>query len=155
MRKVLVSLFLVLALMLLMVPLVSGESLRRPASLEVWKEISCVENEDGYVTVSSMIYIMNEGEGRAYIFWVYDGIQAKWKNEDWTYLVLRIEITPYDGLIIDPGETEEIELNIRFRKGMFKAYRNVLSVQIVNHPTGYHWFHCRESFEVPEVTING
>jgi len=147
MRKALAGLFAMLALTVLMVPLVSGNVVEGPTSLEVWTEIYSVEVGDSF-TVCGKIYIKNDPEYPAYIPEVWGCVEAKSGRDGWTILA-RMMLIDYDSLMIGPGETEEIMFRITFTN-FWKAYRNVVLVRLLNHPTGERWFHYRESFEVPE-----
>ena len=117
-----------------------------PTSLEVWTEIDSVEVGDSFA-VCGRIYIKNDPEYPAYIPEVWDCIEAKSGRDGWTILA-REMVIEYDSLMIAPGETAEIMFRITFAN-CWKAYRNVVLVRLLNHPTGERWFHYRESFEVP------
>lgn len=158
MRKLVLSLSIVLTFMVLFVPLASATVEIGPTSLEVWKEMEYVnvysENDVLLVSFLDWIYIENVGEHPAYVDGLVYYIEAKWKNQDWTTLI-RGDFFFDPPFIIAPGETLTLGVLGSFEKGMYKAYRNVIEIHLLNHPTGDRWFHYRESFEVPELTING
>jgi len=115
-------------------------------SLEVWKVITDVEDGDTTVTIIGTIYIQNDVTNRAGIRWIKDYVQAKAKHQPWAQI---------GGLHIDewwveipPGETYELEFDITFHKGDYKAYRNVVEVCLYHEPLGYdRYFQYRAEIE--------
>jgi len=157
MRKVTLTLFALLSLIVLMVPLAQATE---PAdgcgntSLEIWLEIDSISVEpwDGAIGlfIDARVCIMNVGEHVADIGWVYLTLESKAKQEPWTWQIQGGVLQTNH--FIDPGQTDEVP----FGFGMTpipdaKAFRLLAEVELHNHPTGLRMFHYRQSFELPEM----
>ena len=117
-----------------------------PTSLEVWKTITCVTRVGDQVTVRGTIYVQNDVTNPAKIGRIKDVIQAKGNGPGW---IKMNEVTVATSIELDPGETDSFEYVITFDAGDFKAYRNMVRVNLLNHPTGNRWFKYRISFNIP------
>jgi hypothetical protein len=83
----------------------------------------------------------------AYLAGITDQVEAKYKNSGWTTLGT-VGVNMGDGMIA-PGAQEAYWYSITFPKGeCWKAYRNVATVYLTNHPDGLHAFIYRLSFDV-------
>ena len=101
------------------------------------------------MTVRGTIYIENVGENWAWCQIIEDSIEAKGKGSGWTNIKteqLAFEDPQY---ITAPGSTTQVDYEITFTLGPYKAYRNVARVKLDNHPTGDRWFKYRLSFDIP------
>jgi hypothetical protein len=145
-----ISLLLVALPILLMVAPVQANCVPPgPTSLEVWKTICsvCYNPCTGMVTVTGYIHVQNDQVNTAYLAGITDMVEAKYKSGPWTQLGL-VNVCMGDGMIA-PGAQESYWFSITFEKGCWKAYRNVVTVWLENHPDGLHTFIYRLSFNVP------
>ena len=119
-----------------------------PTSLCVWKEITCISICGSTVTVQGYIHVQNDYINTAYLLGITDMVEAKYKGSiPWTQLGI-VNVDMGDGMIA-PGAQESYWFSISFTKGVWTAYRNVVTVLLENHPDGEHAFIYRLSFEVP------
>ncbi len=157
MRKVVLGLSVVLAVLLLMVPPVSAVDENEPTSLEICEEVGPIDFfiENGMWLFHGEIdfFTTNIGEHPAYIdYWTFTA-EAKWKKQDWTTMG---GFSEYLSFPLAPGDT--LEIGVKYLGApiyTFKAFRFVLGIHLTNHPTGDHWFRCKASFEVPEGLLDG
>lgn len=117
-----------------------------PTSLEVWKTIECKSVCGDWVTISGTIYIQNDPNYDAKILEIVDYVEAKTKNGPWTPLNT---VPIKDNVVVQEGELYTVGYSIRFHKGTYKAFRNVVQVYLENHPTGPKWYTYRLSFDIP------
>ena len=161
MRKVTLTLFALLSLMVLMVPLAYAPEPPEecPTSLEIWLVIDsiCAEPLNGGISVDivARVFIMNVGEHVAHIGEIWILIEYKLKQEPWT-LLGGVGVSKPD-YYIDPGQTEEELFQFGFSfPGTHpvidaNAFRLVAEVDLYNHPTGLRTFHYRQSFNLPAM----
>jgi hypothetical protein len=144
-----VSLLLVaLPILLVAAPVQASCVPTGPTSLEVWKTINSIYTScDGTVTVWGYIHVQNDQVNTAYLAGITDMVEAKYKSGPWTELGI-VDVNIGDGMIA-PGAQESYWFSITFEKGCWKAYRNVVTVWLENHPDGLHAFIYRLSFNVP------
>ena len=161
MRKVTLTLFALLSLMVLMVPLAYAPEPPEecPTSLEIWLVIDSISTEpwNGGISVDivARVFIMNVGEHVAHIGEVSITQEYKIKQEPWNWIMKSTQWKP--DYYIDPGQTEEVLFH--FTWAVYgthpvidaNAFRLVAEVELYNHPTGLRIFHYRQSFNLPAM----
>jgi len=152
MRKVLLGLPVVLALIVLFVPLASATVEMGPASIEVWLVLDSAHIEGEDLFILGNWYIENVGENPAVIQDITFWVEVKLKGNPWQWLPLGYMLVggPWT---VSPGDTFNLVLpgnvGLPFPVGTteWTAFRYELRVHLLNHPSGDRWFYYRESFE--------
>jgi hypothetical protein len=159
MRKVTLTVFALLSLMVLMVPLAYA---LEPAdeyeytSLKVWLEIDSIVaepyNGEIILHIRSRVFITNIGEHVAHIGWVWEIPEIKSKHGPWTWKFKIGSLIP--DRLIDPDQTYEEPFGYGMGVTDPKAFRLMAEVELLNHPSGVRMFHCTESYELPEMQLS-
>jgi hypothetical protein len=120
-------------------------------SLGITKTVESVTKEDSTYTISGKIIVQNTGHYPAIVTDVKDTIEYKLpQGPDWGSIV-PLEFTHNIPDIIPlTGGTYDYSVTFSRDGISSKGWQNLLEITIFNHPDGFHKFHDRASFNLPD-----